>query len=148
MARLVLVLALIGGVSAATTRVLYNSSDLSYLSNGIQFPVPRFDDPVLDEIEQEDLPDMEWMGRLYNHHRWERYLGVLPDGGCKMDMRRYLAALLNGTSWAAKSQSLSLVWTYENWRVNRMLQKTGFLLEVLGKMLKNCGGMVFNSHAK
>lgn len=83
----------------------YNSSDLSYLSNGIQFPVPTTEeaDPILDEVTQEDLPEMEWISRLYDHHRWDQYLSVLSNSKCRDDLIVYLAALDNGTSWAAKS---------------------------------------------
>lgn len=89
----------------------YNSSDLSYLSNGIQFPVPTTDetDPILEEVTQEDLPEMEWMSRLYDHHRWKQYLNVLSNNRCRDDMIVYLAALDNGTSWAAKSQYLNFL---------------------------------------
>lgn len=86
--------------------VSYNSSDLSYLSNGIQFPVPLSEetDPILQEVIQEDLPQMEWMARLYDQHRWDQYLKVLSNSKCRVDMTSYLSALNNGTSWAAKSQ--------------------------------------------
>lgn len=111
MARLVvtLVLAFVIFCDAARTTepyVSYNSSDLSYLSNGIQFPAPTTEetDPILEEVTQEDLPEMEWMNRLYDHHRWDQYLNVLSNTRCRDDMVTYLAALDNGTSWAAKSQ--------------------------------------------
>lgn len=85
--------------------IAYNSSDLSYLSNGIQFPVPKSDevDPIIEELTDEDLPEMEWMGRLYNHHKWDQYLQVLSNDRCRADMSYYLMALNNGTTWAAKS---------------------------------------------
>lgn len=113
MARLLvtLVLTFVLSCDAARTTepyVSYNSSDLSYLSNGIQFPVPTTEeaDPILEEVTQEDLPEMEWMGRLYNHHRWDQHLNVLSNTRCRDDMIAYLAALDNGTSWATKSQYL------------------------------------------
>lgn len=94
--------------AARTTEpyVSYNSSDLSYLSNGIQFPVPTTEgtDPILEEVTQEDVPEMEWMGRLYDHHRWDQYLNLLSNTRCRDDMITYLAALNNSTSWAAKSK--------------------------------------------
>lgn len=97
------------GTAGRTTpryTALYNSSDLSYLSNGIQFPAPKSEemDPVFEEILQEDLPRMDWMAQLYNHHKWEQHLKVLTNSRCRDDMLSYLVALKNGTSWAAKSQ--------------------------------------------
>lgn len=112
MARFVVTIVLLAFVllcNAARTTVpyaTYNSSDLSYLSNGIQFPVPTTEeaDPILEEVTQDDLPEMEWMSRLYDQHRWDQYLDVLSNTRCRDDMVVYLAALDNGTSWAAKSQ--------------------------------------------
>lgn len=113
MARFVVTLVIAFGLSCHAARTTepygtYNSSDLSYLSNGIQFPVPTTEeaDPILEEVAQEDLPEMEWMSRLYDHHRWDQYLNVLSNTRCRDDMVVYLAALDNGTSWAAKSQYL------------------------------------------
>lgn len=110
MARLIVTLVIAFALSSDAARTTeryesYNSSDLSYLSNGIQFPVPTTEetDPILEEVTQEDLPQMEWMSRLYDHHRWDQHLGVLSNTRCRDDMVTYLAALDNGTSWAAKS---------------------------------------------
>lgn len=91
--------------------IAYNSSDLSYLSNGIQFPVPKSDevDPIIEELGDEELPEMEWMARLYNHHKWDQYLQVLSNDRCRSDMSYYLMALNNGTTWAAKSQLYSFL---------------------------------------
>jgi hypothetical protein len=47
---------------------------------------------------------LEWLQKVYNPHLW----GPLPPGElgteCGADMKMYLAALSNGTVWAAKSK--------------------------------------------
>jgi hypothetical protein len=46
---------------------------------------------------------LEWLQNVYDPHLW----GLSPPGGlgtlCDADMKTYLAALNNGTVWAAKS---------------------------------------------
>lgn len=106
-----LVLLLSGGGEPAEPYVAYNSSDLSYLSNGIQFPAPAAEEAGSvpeGAADKGDLAQMEWLGALYDHHGWGRHLGVLPDEGCKREMAAYLEALENGTTWAAKSQLLGV----------------------------------------
>jgi hypothetical protein len=52
----------------------------------------------------EDTNSMEWLQNVYNPHLW----GSSPPGElgpiCGEDMRIYLAALNNGSLWAAKSK--------------------------------------------
>ncbi|KAK9881174.1 hypothetical protein WA026_014522 [Henosepilachna vigintioctopunctata] len=87
-----------------TIRHVYNSSDLSYFSNGIQFAVPEQDlmNPIVGEVEHESLPDMEWLRELYDHHKWEKYAKILNNTRCKEDLMTYIKELYNGTSWATK----------------------------------------------
>lgn len=103
----ILVIYLFVNSNGATTSkyVSYNSSDLSYLSNGIQIPVPILgeQDRIIQEFVNEDLPEMEWLSRLYDHHTWERRLSVIESANCKTHLSAYLSNLKNGTSWAVKS---------------------------------------------
>lgn len=104
----------VGRVSSESTtiRYVYNSSDLSYFSNGIQFPAPDNDltNPIVGELEnQEKRPDMLWLRDLYDHHKWIGYVNQLNNTQCKKDLLTYIRELYNGTSWATKSQSLSLM---------------------------------------
>lgn len=87
------------------TSYSYNSSDLSYLSNGIQFPVPASElhNPIVEEIFQDSAPEVEWLRDLYDHLKWHRYLRVLNNTQCRDDIATYIRELLNGTSWATKS---------------------------------------------
>jgi hypothetical protein len=52
----------------------------------------------------EDTNSLEWLQNVYNPHLW----GSSPPGVlrpiCREDMRAYLAALNNGSVWAAKSK--------------------------------------------
>jgi len=52
----------------------------------------------------EDANSLEWLQNLYNPHLW----GSSPPGElgpiCGEEMRAYLAALKNGSVWAAKSK--------------------------------------------
>jgi hypothetical protein len=52
----------------------------------------------------EDTNGMEWLQNVYNPHVW----GPSPPGElrpkCREDMKTYLAALNNGSVWAAKSK--------------------------------------------
>jgi hypothetical protein len=52
----------------------------------------------------EDTNSLEWLHNVYNPHLW----GSSPPGElgpiCREDMRSYLAALNNGSVWAAKSK--------------------------------------------
>ncbi|XP_022900525.2 nose resistant to fluoxetine protein 6-like [Onthophagus taurus] len=90
-------------LSSTPKYVSYNSSDLSYLSNGIQFPAPEATEvPTVDLREIENLSEMEWFDRLYDHHYWGDRVKLLSDPLCQKDMGIYLEALKNGTSWAAK----------------------------------------------
>ena len=47
---------------------------------------------------------LEWLLQLYNPHRW----GVSPPGEltipCRNDIKSYLMALGNGSTWAAQSK--------------------------------------------
>lgn len=97
---------IVGFGDAATPKyVSYNSSDLSYLSNGIQFQVQAIpDEPIVPETSSTDLPEMQWLARLYDHHVWDKRLDVLTNQQCKDDMESYLHHLRNGTLWAAKSE--------------------------------------------
>lgn len=85
--------------------VSYNSSDLSYLSNGIQFPIEVLpeQDPIIEEVLNENLPEMQWMAQLYNHHNWNKRLAVLENKKCRAELLDYLNNLSNGTLWAVKS---------------------------------------------
>ncbi|XP_045468141.1 nose resistant to fluoxetine protein 6-like isoform X1 [Harmonia axyridis] len=88
-----------------TIRYVYNSSDLSYYSNGIQFPAPENDfmNPIVGELEnQEKQPDMLWIRDLYDHHKWVGYANKLNNTRCKKDLLTYISELNNGTSWATK----------------------------------------------
>lgn len=87
-----------------TKTILYNSSDLSYLSNGIQFPVPA---PLeIDSTDENDekMPDLKWLSTLFDHHAWNKRLDTIDNHLCTNDMKIYLENLKNGTTWAIKSQ--------------------------------------------
>ncbi|GJQ82042.1 hypothetical protein Trydic_g6918 [Trypoxylus dichotomus] len=93
----------------AVKYVSYNSSDLSYLSNGIQFPAPNSDDIITLQLPSKEnlLPEMEWFGKLYNHHYWGKQISVLDEENCQKHMNEYIVALKNGTSWASKMYDAS-----------------------------------------
>lgn len=86
-----------------TKTVLYNSSDISYLSNGIQFPVAA--SLEVDSIDtNEKIPDMDWISMLFDHHVWGGRLELLNNNRCQEELAAYVEHLKNGTSWATKSQ--------------------------------------------
>lgn len=88
--------------------VSYNSSDLSYLSNGIQFPAPNTGDIItLQTSKENSLPEMEWFGKLFNHHYWEKQISTLRAEKCQNHLNQYVEALKNGTSWASKMYDAS-----------------------------------------
>lgn len=89
----------------AVEYVSYNSSDLSYLSNGIQFPAPDSDGVITlrpTGVENQ-IPEMDWFAKLYNHHHWAGQISTLTNTECRKHMNEYVVALKNGTSWASKS---------------------------------------------
>lgn len=94
------------GQAATPGYVSYNSSDLSYLSNGIQFQVQAIpdDEPVVPETSSSVLPEMQWLARLYDHHSWDKRLDVIASAKCREDMETYVGHLRNGTLWAVKSE--------------------------------------------
>ncbi|CAH1155134.1 unnamed protein product [Phaedon cochleariae] len=85
-----------------TAKYTYNSSDLSYLSNGIQFPVDLEMQALVQQTDYEEVSQNQWFSRLYDHYGWWRNLRKIEDSPCKEDMAIYLAKLDNGTSWALK----------------------------------------------
>lgn len=92
---------------AESTRYSYNSSDLSYLSNGIQFPVPPSESQNImaeDPSYLDHVSVIRWLSGLYDHLKWGRLIKVLNNTKCRDDMTTYLEELQNGTSWATKSQ--------------------------------------------
>lgn len=100
-----LCLAILPQIHGDATR--YNSSDLSYLSNGIQFPAPEseFPNPVVDEYFQDmKEPEIQWLAELFNHLKWSKYSSALNNSDCRTDLATYIDELQNGTSWATKSQ--------------------------------------------
>lgn len=100
------VLVLVVSARSQTQRtILYNSSDLSYLSNGIQFPVPAQLEADFAE-DHEKMPDLKWLATLFDHHGWSKRLEPLENRHCAEETRIYLENLKNGTSWATKSQYL------------------------------------------
>lgn len=84
---------------------LYNSSDLSYLSNGIQFPAPvaLVSDPIANRTNQ-NVTVMEYVSRLFDHHSWNQRLGSIQNEKCRLDVNVYLQHLQNDTAWATKSK--------------------------------------------
>lgn len=90
---------------AASVTYTYNSSDLSYLSNGIQFPVAESEvQPLLGEDTRLNISEMQWFSGLYDHFKWWTHLNGLDNERCRRDMMIYLKQLGNATSWATKSQ--------------------------------------------
>lgn len=86
-----------------TKTVLYNSSDISYLSNGIQFPVAA--SLEIDSVDtSEKMPEMDWIRMLFDHHVWSERLELLKNNRCQEEIAAYVEHLKNGTSWATKSQ--------------------------------------------
>lgn len=83
----------------------YNSSDLSYFKNGIQFLVSENE---IRDLSREDanvnISEIQWITRLYDHHKWWNNLVRIDISECKRDMITYLEELRNGTSWAVKSE--------------------------------------------
>ncbi|XP_060525522.1 nose resistant to fluoxetine protein 6-like [Cylas formicarius] len=97
------------GSEPTTAKYTYNSSDISYLSNGIQFPVfsERSDNLIVEYNGAEGVSEMKWFAGLYDQHNWFDRLDKIPEKTCKEDMAVYLFNLLNGTSWAAKAYDSS-----------------------------------------
>ncbi|CAG9863934.1 unnamed protein product [Phyllotreta striolata] len=86
----------------------YNSSDLSYLSNGIQFPANEGDvDAPAGDNSSENGSQFQWFSRLYDHHKWRNRLDGLDNPLCKSDMMVYLRELANDTTWAVKMYDAS-----------------------------------------
>ncbi|KAL1455074.1 hypothetical protein WDU94_009194 [Cyamophila willieti] len=59
---------------------------------------------------QEPGSDLEWLLNIYNPHFWnpEKLPGYWNiSKNCQQDMHVYLAALRNGSTWAAKSKYLT-----------------------------------------
>lgn len=100
------ILMILGGntqKSSSKKTTLYNSSDLSYLSNGIQFPVPApLEANSVDDNDQK-MPDIKWLTTLFDHHEWILRLKTIKNQNCSYDMTVYIENLKNGTSWATKS---------------------------------------------
>ncbi|XP_072384024.1 nose resistant to fluoxetine protein 6-like [Diabrotica undecimpunctata] len=94
--------------NATNVKYTYNSSDLSYLSNGIQFPVDESDIEILgqDKIFSNGS-QFWWFSRLYDHYKWWKRLEDLDNVSCRSDMMVYLKELVNGTSWALKMYDAS-----------------------------------------
>lgn len=89
---------------STTVKYTYNSSDLSYLSNGIQFPVAESEILELTRDNTTDESQFRWFSQLYDHFNWWPHLDKLKDPRCKDDMITYLKELRNGTWWALKSK--------------------------------------------
>lgn len=100
-------LATVSSDPVTTVRYSYNSSDLSYLSNGIQFPVAPSDLSSAQELvinhQNDKISEMEWISRLYDHFKWQQSLKSLNNSECQSDVATYIRALKNGTTWATKS---------------------------------------------
>jgi hypothetical protein len=98
--------ALICAAAAEPTRYSYNSSDLSYLSNGIQFPVPASElhNPLVEGVFQGNVSEVRWLAGLFDHLKWPQMGPKLNGSRCRRDVDLYVDELRNGTSWAAKSQ--------------------------------------------
>lgn len=93
------------GVAVPTTsNYVYNSSDLSYFSNGIQFPAPEHDFNVTipGEPDEKQVPKMKWLSDLYDHYKWDAYVRTMNDSGCKRDLEVYVRELYGGALWATK----------------------------------------------
>lgn len=89
----------------ASVTYTYNSSDISYLSNGIQFPVAESEvQPLLGPDAPRNISEMLWLSGLYDHFKWWTHLNGLDNERCRKDMMIYLRELSNATSWATKSQ--------------------------------------------
>ncbi|XP_056631522.1 nose resistant to fluoxetine protein 6-like, partial [Diorhabda sublineata] len=92
----------------STPKFTYNSSDLSYLSNGIQFPVPDGESQYFNETSDfENVSQFQWFSKLYDHHTWWNRLETITNNACKSDMMVYLTELSNGTTWAIKMYDAS-----------------------------------------
>ena len=99
-------LALLCLEGAFCVKYAYNSSDLSYLSNGIQFPVPdsELHNPVVEEVFQGNVSEVRWLVDLFDHLKWPRLMMNWNGTRCRRDVETYIQSLQNGTYWAAKSQ--------------------------------------------
>ena len=99
----------VSGETSTAKYIAYNSSDLSYLSNGIQFPAPEPEDAaVIETSAPTNVSEMDWMVKLYDHHGWEDRIVRVDEPECEEEMSSYLKALKNGTLWAAKSKCANL----------------------------------------
>ncbi|KAF5270965.1 hypothetical protein FQA39_LY08268 [Lamprigera yunnana] len=104
----VTVLFVVKSKCTSTKYVSYNSTDLSYLSNGIQIPVLSSgeDDPIIDEMVQ-TIPDMQWLSQLYNHHMWIKRISVVENSECRSHLSIYIGHLQNNSLWAIKMHDAS-----------------------------------------
>ncbi|XP_018574609.1 nose resistant to fluoxetine protein 6-like [Anoplophora glabripennis] len=92
----------------ASVTYTYNSSDLSYLSNGIQFPVAESEvQPLLGADIRQNITEMQWFSGLYDHFKWWTHLNGLDSKRCRGDIMTYLRELSNATSWATKMYDAS-----------------------------------------
>lgn len=69
----------------------------------------KYSDSEVDSFRpnQEPGSDLEWLLNIYNPHFWnpEKLPGYWNiSNNCQQDMHIYLAALRNGSTWAAKSK--------------------------------------------
>lgn len=82
----------------------YNSTDLSYLSKGIQIPADaQVNDPD-QGTEELSIADMKWFSGLYDQHQWLGRVLTLESKDCEENMEVYIRQLHNGSLWAAKSK--------------------------------------------
>ena len=88
-----------------TVKYTYNSSDLSFLSIGIQFPARSCVSLgyMASYEDDERVGELKWFSGLYDQHRWLNRIGKLENQHCRTDMEIYIRNLHNGTSWATKS---------------------------------------------
>lgn len=92
--------------------VTYNSTDLSYFSNGIQFPGVQ--DLTHSDNETQKLSDIEYLRKLFDHLLWNARLEYVENKQCQNDMSYYLKELKNSTLWATRSKYriVELIFSY------------------------------------
>lgn len=83
--------------------VTYNSTDLSYFSNGIQFP--GLQELTSSDNKTQNLSDIEYLRKLFDHMLWNDRLKFINNTECREDMSHYLSELKNSTLWATRSKS-------------------------------------------